>query len=88
MAESTGLQQVDIFAKLLECLQRLEIQQSAPAAAVLDEKEAAKYLRLQPQTLALWRTQAKGPAYCRVEGAIRYRRATLDRYLQEKEVAR
>jgi len=85
---ATEVQSLDIFSAILATLQRLEAQQAAPVAVVFDEKEAAGYLKLQPQTLSLWRTQSRGPAYSRVEGAIRYRRATLDKYLEKTEVAR
>jgi len=35
--------------------------------------EAAEYLRYKPSTLAIWRSQAKGPAYIKGRGHIRYR---------------
>src|SRR5437016_5730437 len=42
--------------------------------------EAAEYLRYKPSTLAVWRSQAKGPAYMKGRGNIRYRRLDLEQW--------
>jgi len=39
--------------------------------------EAAAYLRYKASTLAIWRSQARGPAYIKGRGHIRYRFADL-----------
>lgn len=39
--------------------------------------EAADYLRYKPSTLAIWRSQAKGPAYNKGRGHVRYRFSDL-----------
>lgn len=35
-------------------------------------KELAKELRVEPKTLANWRTQGKGPAYLKMHGVVMY----------------
>lgn len=48
--------------------------------------EVAAYLRVQPQTLRLWASQNRGPAYVMVEGARRYRWPDVEQYLAERTV--
>jgi 5-methylcytosine-specific restriction protein A len=43
-------------------------------------REAAEFLRFSPDTLAVWRNQAKGPIYVRVGHSIRYRRQDLEQW--------
>ena len=38
----------------------------------MNDREAAKFLRLSPQTLRNWRTQCRGPAYSKLGRAVRY----------------
>ena len=49
----------------------------------MDRKEAAKYLGVKPQTLALWLAQKKGPRHVRVGGRIFYFKHDLDAFIQE-----
>lgn len=81
-------QSLVILAEVATSLKQIESRLSASTREVLTEKEAANYLKVRPQTLALWRTQCRGPVYSRVEGAIRYRRQALDLYLESTEVPR
>ena len=39
---------------------------------LLNEKEAAEFFGLRPQTLALWRHQSKGPPYIKLGSSVRY----------------
>jgi hypothetical protein len=45
---------------------------------ILVEKEAGKYLGFEAATLRKWRQRAKGPAYLKLSGRIRYRIEDLD----------
>jgi hypothetical protein len=44
---------------------------------LLTEMNAAKILCMSVRTLQAWRTRGTGPAFVRVGGAVRYRRADL-----------
>jgi predicted DNA-binding transcriptional regulator AlpA len=49
---------------------------------LLDEKEAARYLKLAPPTLRNWRAAKQGPAACRVgKRAVRYRFSDLEAFI-------
>jgi excisionase family DNA binding protein len=50
--------------------------------------QAAEYLGVQPQTLAVWRSQKRyGIPYIRVGAYIRYRQSALDQWLASRTVA-
>lgn len=49
---------------------------------LLDTEEAAAYLRMAKQTLAKWRSQGRGPSFVRIGGAVFYRHAELDKYIE------
>ena len=49
---------------------------------LLTEREAAKFLGLQPTTLRHWRVQSRGPLYYRIGGAIRYHQTDLKDFLR------
>ena len=55
---------------------------------LLDTYEAAEYLGVPRQTLAVWRTRHKktGPAYVRMGRWIKYRRDDLDAYIDAQRV--
>jgi excisionase family DNA binding protein len=46
--------------------------------------EAAQYVRLAKPTLERFRLTGTGPAYCKLGGAVRYRRCDLDEWLQTR----
>lgn len=50
---------------------------------LLNEKQAAAYLNIQPQTLTRWRWAGKGPKSVKVGGAVRYRPEALDEFITE-----
>lgn len=58
------------------------------AGPLLTEKEAANYLAVKPQTLAVWRSAAKGPAYIKVGTSVRYLMDSLTAYVRRQEVPR
>lgn len=49
-------------------------------AGLLNTKQAADYLGLSPGTLMAWRTQKRGPTYCKMGGGGRYRVDDLDSF--------
>jgi hypothetical protein len=54
---------------------------------LLDESAAAEALRLQPKTVCRWRWERRGPAYVKLGGAVRYRRADLADFIARNRVA-
>lgn len=52
----------------------------------ITEKEASDLLRLNRQTLANWRHLRRGPAYCKLGGAVRYRVSDLISYAESKRI--
>jgi excisionase family DNA binding protein len=54
---------------------------------LLTPDEAAEYLRVKPQTLAVWRTTKRYDiAYVRVGARVMYRRSDLDAWLESRTV--
>jgi predicted site-specific integrase-resolvase len=45
------------------------------------EAEAARLLGLSVRTLQKWRWTGKGPEFVRLNGAVRYQRSDLDRFV-------
>lgn len=54
---------------------------------LLDETAAAQMLNLQPRTLTRWRWSGKGPTYCKIGGAIRYRISDLEAFVIKNRIA-
>jgi len=48
---------------------------------VVNDREAARFLGLAPQTLRNWRTNRRGPKYVRLGGRIVYRLVDLNEFL-------
>jgi hypothetical protein len=48
---------------------------------LLDEAAAARLLALQQKTLTRWRWEGRGPAYCKIGGAVRYRLRDLEAFI-------
>lgn len=53
-------------------------------ADVLNTKEAAAYMRLGKPTLERFRLTGEGPKYCKLGGAVRYRRCDLEDWLESR----
>jgi hypothetical protein len=54
---------------------------------MLDTPTAARFLGLKASTLNGWRSEGRGPAYCRLGGnAIRYRLTDLKRFVESSVV--
>lgn len=54
---------------------------------LLNEQEAAALLTVKPATLAGWRCEGKGPAFCKMEGAIRYLRTDLTAWIENSRIS-
>lgn len=53
---------------------------------ILNTREAAQYVRLGKPTLERFRISGEGPHYCKLGGAVRYRKADLDAWLESRRV--
>lgn len=54
---------------------------------VMNTIEAARYVRLGKPTLDRFRLTGEGPRFAKLGGAIRYRRADLDDWIESRLVA-
>jgi excisionase family DNA binding protein len=52
---------------------------------VLTPAQAATYLQMPEETLRRWRTIRTGPRYFRAGRHVRYRKAELDRWIEQRE---
>lgn len=59
---------------------------AAPPVGVLKTADAAAYVNLSPPTLARFRLTGEGPVFAKLGGAVRYRRADLDAWLESRLV--
>ena len=48
-------------------------------------EEAARFLRLQKQTLEAWRLRGTGPPFVKLGRRVVYRREALERFMAERE---
>lgn len=53
---------------------------------LMTPKEVAEHLGIAEQTLTNWRSQRTGPPYVVVGGRPRYRRAAVEKWLDEQTV--
>ena len=49
---------------------------------LLNESEAAEFLRLKPKTLARWRWKGQGPIFRKIGGAVRYLATDLAAFVE------
>lgn len=63
---------------------RITVDLPAPANVkpYYSEAELADEWGMKKNTLAVWRCYGKGPAYCKIGGRVRYRRADVEAWLQ------
>lgn len=58
---------------------------TAVASPLLTRQEAAEYLGVKPQTLAVWASVGRyGLRFVKVGRRVRYRKEDLDRFLDER----
>ncbi|WP_136796438.1 helix-turn-helix transcriptional regulator [Desulfosediminicola ganghwensis] len=98
MGKTTNNQHVDIEKEQDETLKKIIYEAVLVAfkhdrSLALDrnyepykEKEAAKHLGVQPQTMAAWRHQGIRPKYIKVGSNVRYERIDLDACKEKKRV--
>ena len=60
--------------------------QEQPKKEFFDPTEAAIYLGLSPATLARWRSEKANLIYCKIGGAVRYKKSDLDSYAASTRV--
>lgn len=53
---------------------------------ILNTREAADYVRLGKPTLERFRISGEGPFYVKLGGAVRYRKADLETWLESRRV--
>ena len=60
---------------------------AADATTLLTREQAAEYLGIAPQTLAVWATTKRyNLPFIKVGRCVRYRRSDLDRFLEQQTV--
>jgi hypothetical protein len=62
------------------------VTQTLTAAKYMNATEAAEYLRLELNTLAVWRTHKRGPRYLKCGAKVLYRIEDLDAWLASRAV--
>ena len=60
---------------------------AGPSGEILTTPEAANYVRLGKPTLDRLRLTGGGPKFAKLGGAVRYRKADLDAWLESKLVS-
>ena len=55
---------------------------------LLTRKDAAKFLGLKENTLAVWATKSIGPAPTKICGCVRYRRSLLEAFISKNTMPR
>ncbi len=72
---------------LLEIMKRQLDEMGNPyLPELLTPNEAAEYLNVKSNTLAIWRTQGIGPGFRKIEKVIRYPKDELKKYLEQQTV--
>ena len=61
-------------------------QQSPQQETYRTREEAAAYLDVKPQTLAVWKMRGEGPPYTKVGRKVRYPQSGLDAWLAANTV--
>lgn len=59
-----------------------------PSSKLLTRKEAAFFLGLKENTLAVWATKGTGPAHTKICGCVRYQRSQLVKYINDNTMPR
>jgi len=65
-----------------------EVAPTSPLSAPLymNEHQIAAYLGMTVEAIRRWRLRGKGPPYCKLVGAVRYRRDDLDAWAVARRV--
>lgn len=65
---------------------RQAINPTPRAEELLDDSQSAKILSLAKGTLAVWRTQGKGPTYVKIGANVRYKYSELQRFIEAETI--
>ena len=71
---------------LKSILEKIDGLNAGKNRGLLTPQEAAAFLGVKPQTLALWRTKATGPEYIKVGNCVRYDLEALQAYVDKNRV--
>ncbi len=59
-----------------------------PNTTLFTRREAANYLGLKENTLAVWATKGTGPVLVKIGSSVRYRRSDLEQYIHKNTMPR
>lgn len=80
----------DAYAELALAMERAAREGGRELLSYLDEvlttEEVARELKIEPQSLRRWACSGSGPRRLKLGGPVRYRRADLLRWLEERTV--
>jgi len=79
----------ELLAQIVSELQKLRSsleQKPKTANELMTEAEAAEYLRVKPQTLAVWRSQGRPPSYLKAGNSVRYKLSALIDYTKQQTI--
>lgn len=66
-------------------MQPMPVNSNLSPSPLLNQRDAASYLSVEPRTLEAWRCRGGGPPFVRISArAIRYRREDLSRWIEER----
>ena len=77
----------EIRETIRETIQKALVVPKNPDA-LLTRKEAAEYLTVKENTLAVWAMQGRGPPPVKLGSSTRYRRSVLDRFINANTMPR
>lgn len=78
----------DLRQKILNLIKEgihLATHPTPTADELMDDSQASKMLGLAKGTMAVWRTQGKGPAYVKIGANVRYRYGDIQDYILSKK---
>jgi len=63
------------------------MQANSSRIELLNEEQAAEFLNIKPNTLAVWRSTKRYPIpFVKIGACVRYKRADLEAFIQENRV--
>ena len=77
-----------IVEQLTLIAQEVSRDRGAPVDRLMTTDEAASFLAVKADTLAIWRHRGTGPKYHKVGASVRYRKSDLEAFLEERRVGK
>jgi hypothetical protein len=77
VAQAFQIEVMPLLQPVLEQMKFVNIPRNETTAELWDTREVAKYLKLAPITVELWRTEGRGPSFCRINGRVRYKKSDV-----------